>query len=616
EKVMAHRLLFESTYHGLLQELAEKHVHIINEKQLTDTQGAYVRWYFREKVRHALVPVMLEEAPVFPMLRDKIIYLAICLSSSNKKIKSRYSLIELPTDVLPRFLVLPSGDEASHVMLLDDVVRYSLPEVFSIFEYDKFEAFTIKVTRDAELDMDEDVSENLLQKLSKSLKQRKKGRPVRFIYDERMPQDLLKFLLQKLKLNKGDNVIPGGRYHNFKDFINFPRIGNRSLWYEGRPPLPHKDITPYHSLLKLIIDRDVMLHYPYQSFNHLLDLLREAAIDPHVTSVKITLYRLAANSNVINALVNAVRNGKSVTAVMELQARFDEEANIQWANTLREEGAKVIFSTPGMKVHAKLCLITRKSKGKTTRIVHVGTGNFNEATAHIYSDTALFTAHQGIAEEVQQVFTLFENPFKVYNFKHLLLSPYFMRNHLIKLVEKEIAFARAGKKGHIILKLNNLVDTQMVEKLYEAGRAGVKVQLIIRGICSVVPGVLGVSDNIEAISIVDKYLEHARILWFYNDGKEKIYLTSADWMSRNLDYRIEVACPVLDADMRSELKAFLDLQWADNTKARVFDAEQTNQYRENTGLPVARAQEDFYDYLKEMAEKARGEALSEGSWQV
>jgi polyphosphate kinase len=600
ETVLAQRDKFEAVYHKILEELADENIFILNEKQLTATQGKFVRNWFQQAVRPTLVPIMIDATIPFPALRDQVIYLIAKLSSSKHKTRPRYAIIELPTYRLPRFLVLPPEGEKNYIILLDDVVRYALDEIFSLFEADTFNAYTIKLTRDAELDLDDDISESYLQKISKSLKQRKKGKLVRFIYDEEMPEDMLRMLTRKLNLRKADNIIPGARYHNFRDFIKFPTIGPSRLLNHQKSPLPHRFLVANNSMLSAIKRRDILLHYPYQSFDYFIDMLREAAIDPQVSSIKITLYRVAQNSNVVNALINAVKNGKMVTAVLELQARFDEENNIKIADRLREEGARVIFGVPHQKVHAKLCLITRKEKGEKKRYAYIGTGNFNENTARLYSDHGLFTADQQIGNDVNQVFTYLENPVKPVTYKHLLVSPVSIRSMLTEHIKREIKNAKAGKPAWMILKMNSLVDQRLIDLLYEAGEAGVKIEMIIRGVCSLKTDVKGVSDTIKVISIIDKYLEHSRIFIFCNGGEEKMYIASADWMSRNLDHRIEVACPVLDKVIQQELKAFLEMQFADNVKARIVDKHQTNPYRRAESEKEIRAQEDFYDLLAEM----------------
>ena len=597
EIVIEQRHTSDRIYENILSELAASNIHIINEKQLSKQQGIFVRDYFQRHVRPKLVPIMLNYASEFPMLRDKTIYLAIILSKNGVANSEKYALIELPFNT-SRFLVLPE-DDGKFIILLDDVIRYCLDEVFYFFGADNFKAYTVKLTRDAELDMDDDISESILQKLSKSLKQRKKGRPVRFIYDEEMPQELLKYFVRKLHFHKNDNLNPGGRYHNFKDFIGFPKLSGKGLFYDPKPPLAHRSISTHQGdFFSLIKQKDILLHYPYHSFNYVIDLLREAAIDPDVLSIKITLYRVAENSNIINALINAIKNGKQVLAVVELQARFDEEANIFWANQLREEGAKVIFGVPGLKVHAKLCLITRRETRKIKKYAYISTGNFNENTSRLYSDHALMTANQELANEVNNIFNFLDNNLKHSGYKHLLVSPFLMRFEFLRLIDQEIKNAKNGLPAYLFFKMNSLVDQTMIEKLYEASAAGVQIRLIVRGICSLKPGVESISENIEAISIVDNFLEHSRIFIFANGGAELMYISSADWMTRNLDYRVELACPIYDPDIQAELREFLHLQWRDNTKARILDATQNNSYKTRNGETQYRAQVDIYAWLK------------------
>ncbi len=589
---------FDKSYSAILKELEKNHILIINEKQLTPEQGEFVTNYFKQEVQSTLVPLMIDKIKEFPSLKDQAIYLAVHLSDSKRKHPPKYALIEIPTDIVSRFVILPYFKDNHYIMLLDDVIRYSLKDIFYIFPHDTFKAFTIKLTRDLELDLDDDLSESMLQKITKGIKQRKVGKPVRFIYDAAINPELLKYLLKRMKLNKdNDNVIAGARYHNFRDFMNFPDLGNLHLRYQKIKPLPHPNIKPGKSLFYAIKRQDILLTYPYHSFDHFLDFLREASIDPNVKSIKITLYRVTKHSKVVNALVNAVKNGKEVKALVELQARFDEQNNIDMANRLKEEGAKIILGVPGLKVHSKLCLITRAEDGKNVNYANLATGNYNESTAKLYSDHSLFTAERKITEEVEYIFQFFENNFRIANYKHLIVSPHQMRKKLMKLIDNEIENAQAGKDAYILLKLNNLVEREMIEALYNASRAGVKIKLNIRGICSLIPGLPDISENIEGISIVDKLLEHTRVLIFCNGGDEKYYISSADFMARSLFHRVEVCVPIYDKRIQSELKRFFNIQWTDNVKARVIDAEEQNTYRERTGRSV-RAQEAVYEFLK------------------
>jgi polyphosphate kinase len=472
--------------------------------------------------------------------------------------------------------------------------------MFSVFGYTVKEAINIKLTRDAELDIDQDVSKSMLEKISKSVKDRKKGLPVRFVYDSNMSSEMLGFIMKKLGMDKKDNAIPGGRYHNFKDFIRFPNIGEKKLVYNHPPPLDHKYLQDIHSsILQVIRQKDILLHYPYHTFDHIITLLREASIDPTVESIKITFYRVADSSKIANALINAIKNGKKVTVLVELQARFDEENNIYWANKLQEEGATVIYGVPGLKVHSKLFLITTRVNNREIKYAHIGTGNFNEKTARIYTDFSLLTADKNITEEITGVFDFYTNNFKTGTYKHLAVAPFFMRQTFVNLINREIELAKAGKEAYMILKMNSLVDKDMITKLYEASQAGVKITLIVRGICSLVTDVPGYSDNIRAYSIVDKYLEHARVFIFGNNGEEKIFITSADWMSRNLDSRSEVAVPIYSAEVKKQIKDIINIQLSGNTKVRVLDSTQQNLYKKpKPGERKVRVQDEIYNYLK------------------
>ncbi len=594
--IVAQQDIFEETYSQILKELELHGIFILNEKQLSSEQAQFVRSYFKKNVQPTLVPIMVENAPSFPYLRDRAIYLFIGMEKKKKDTKGQYALVEIPTDVLSRFLVLPKDNK--YIMLLDDVIRFCLDEIFSQFEYDYIRAYTIKLTRDAELDIEQDVTKSLVKKISESIKRRKKAQPVRLVYDETMPEEMLSFLIKKLKFSKQDNPIPGGRYHNFVDFINFPNIGRSELKYKFPSPLNHLRLSSHESMFKAIKEKDVLLHFPYQSYHHIIDLLREAAIDPKVRSIHITLYRAAKKSNIINALINAVKNGKQVTAVVELQARFDEEANIHWANKLQEEGVRIVYGVQGLKVHSKLFLITRIEENKMIRYAHIGTGNFNEDTARVYTDLSLLTCDKRITTEVEKIFGFYNNNYKTGSYKHIVVSPFTMRKRFLHYINKEIEFAKAGKPCGIILKMNSLVDEDLIKKLYEASKAGVKIKLIVRSICSIVPGLKGVSENIEAISIVDKYLEHHRVFIFTHGGNEKYFISSADWMMRNLDMRSEVAVPIYDKDLQQEIKKVIDIMWNDNIKARLLNKSQDNQFRSSYNKQRVRAQEDVYKFLR------------------
>lgn len=590
---------FESTYRSILAELHGHGISIVTEKDLNRDQEDFIREFYRQKLRPTLIPLMINHLTKFPQLRDQAIYLAIWLYSSGSR-RSEYALIEIPTDVLSRFVILPRAGDRHYVILLDDVIRYCLKDIFSIFPFDHFEAYTIKLTRDAQLDLDDDLYESYIEKISKGLKQRRSGAPVRFIYDNQIPRRLLKLLKGKMGLDdQSGPFIPGGRYHNFKDFMGFPRIGPKKLSAAPLPPLAHGNIDSGTTFFKAIRRRDILVHYPYQTFDTLIEFLRQAAIDPKVRSIRMTLYRVARNSKIVNALINASRNGKKVTVVMELQARFDEAENVYWSERLQEEGVRVIHGVPGLKVHAKLILITRVSHRKTVLYANVSSGNFNETTARVYTDDSLFTADERITAEVKRVFNFLESNYRRTTFKHLLVSPYDTRRKLTRLIDTEIKNAGKGLPAWVILKVNNLEDRGLIRKLYEASEAGVDVRLMVRGMFSLVPGVKGVSERIQATAILDRFLEHSRVLAFANGGDEKLFISSGDWMERNVDHRVEVACPIYDPALKKRLKDLLDILWDDDVKARVLDKNLRNRYRPAAGAGRTHAQEAIYAYLAE-----------------
>lgn len=592
--------LFTSTYYKIVQSLAREKIILINEDQLDEAQGAFIKDFFEQQLRQYLFPIMLRNLRNVTSIKDGSIYLAVELKSSTKNVRTEYALIKVPTKSLSRFFILPEKEGKKFIILLDDVIRYCLGDIFSVFGYDTFRAYTIKITRDAELDIDNDVSRSFIDKLSESLKQRKKGIPVRFVYDDKIPEGFLNKLTKKLKISERDNLRSGGRYHNFKDFMAFPDVGRKDLLYPPFPPLAHLDLPQNTSLLNIIRQKDIMIHPPYQSFHYIIDLLREASMDPKVTSIKMTFYRAAKYSNVINALVNAARNGKAVTVFLEIQARFDEEANIILAGKLQDEGVKIIPTIPGFKVHAKLISIIRTENGEPFYYANISTGNFNESTARVYADEHLLTAHQGIASEVDRVFSLFEERYTRPVFKHLLVAPFYIRNHFNRLLDNEMKNAAMGREAWVVIKINSLVDKKIVAKLYQASQAGVRIKMIVRGICILLPGVKGLSENIQIISIVDRFLEHTRIFVFCNGGEPLYYTGSADWMPRNLDHRIEVITPIYDPDIRKELWDMLQIQLSDNTKARIIDEHQANEYKKRKDKdPLVRAQFEIYDYFRE-----------------
>lgn len=520
---------------------------------------------------------------------------------AKKREKVEYALIEIPSDQVDRIISLPSIWKKKFLIMLDDIIRYNLPQVFSIFNYDTIEAYNIKLTRDAELDIDEDISKSLVDKLTKGIKNRHIGEPVRFVYDTNMAPDMKDLIVKKLKLQKSDNLIPGGRYHNFKDFISFPAIGSSKLLNPSLPPLPQKDLEGVPSIMDVIKKKDVVCFYPFQKFDYVIDFLRQAAIDPNVTTIKINIYRVANDSRIINALINAVKNGKDVTVLIELRARFDERNNIKWSKKLESEGVKVHFGLPGLKVHSKLILVKRTEGRSERSYAHVGTGNFHEKTARIYSDASLLTSDKRITGDIDKVFDFIERPYMNKRFTNILISPYNTRSKFLRLINQEIRNAKKGKEASIMIKLNNFNDPELTNKLYEASCAGVKIKMIIRGICSLVPGVKDLSENIEVISIIDRFLEHIRMFQFHNDGDELFFIGSADWLVRNLDKRVEVTTPIYDKGIQEQMRAFINLQLQDNVKARIIDEKGKNKYVKTKGKKV-RSQIEQYNYFKSLLE--------------
>jgi polyphosphate kinase len=590
------------------KELQNQNVFIVNENEITPAQEIFIKEFYIQSVSPALATIILNDLAEFPTLKDTSGYLAIKLVMKPKtkgsllnlvkpKAEIRYAVIEIPKTI-NRFVVLPSDNEKQYIIMLDDVIRYNLKNIFNIFDYESVEAHMIKITRDAQLEIDSDLSKSMLEKIATSVKDRRIGEPVRFIYDQSIGKDTLKFFLSKMHIDATDSIIPGGRYHNRRDYMDFPNLGRFDLLYKTNPALPVNGLSLEGSILERISEKDYLVNAPYQSFSYIIKFLREAALDPKVTSIKITLYRLAKNSQVISSLINAAKNGKKVTVQIELQARFDEASNISYSEQMQTEGIELIFGIKGLKVHSKICLIERMEEGKIKRYGIISTGNFNESTAKVYTDVTLFTAHQQILKDVSKVFDFFEVNYRLHRYKHLIVSPHYTRTRFYRLIDKEIMYAKLGKPAYIKLKMNSISDIKMIDKLYEASREGVKIQLLIRGICCLIPGVEGMSENIEAISIVDNYLEHSRVYIFANAGNPEVYISSADFMTRNLDGRVEVSCPIYDYDVKKELMDSFDVGWQGNVKARLHSEKLDNKYRERGDSPVFRAQLETYNYYK------------------
>jgi polyphosphate kinase len=589
---------FDQIFVSLIRELEKVNIHIVNEKNLNKEQGDFVRNYFQTLVRPNLFPIMIEESDFTFFVKDRSIYLGVIMYQNQEVLNNRMAFIKIPTSKISRFLILPSSGDKKFIILLDDVIRYNLKEIFSIFDFDDIKAYTFKITRDAELDMDSDVSKSFIEVVSESLKKRSSGIPVRFVYDKEMPDDLLRVITRKLRITRGDNLAAGGRYHNFKDFMKFPNVGSPDLEYPPQRPLPHKALIGAKSIFDVVARQDIMLHFPYQSFHYIIDLLREASIDPQVRSIRITLYRLAKDSNVINALINAARNGKSVYVFLEFQARFDEEANIQYAEILQSAGVKIIRAIPGFKVHSKIILIRRKEGNKNVYYCNVATGNYNEETSAIYSDKSLLTVDPRISLEVLKIFELFEANYTQHKFKTLVVAPFKMRQFFMKLLKNEMNNHREGKPAWAIIKLNNLVDEKIAAQIYETAKAGVDLTVIVRGTSILLPEENHVENHLKVFGIIDRYLEHARVFIFCNGGDELYFITSADWMVRNFDNRIEIAAPIFDKEIQREVKRLIEIQIKDNTKARNVGLKHINSYRKTKSRAKIRSQIEIYKQLE------------------
>ncbi len=589
---------FNQSLNQIYRELKERNILIVKNEDLSEKQGLFVSRFYHDKLRSFLFPIMLKNVKDNLFLKDGSIYLAVEMIGK----KTEYAVIKIPHKKLGRFVILPTQDRVQSFMFLDDVIRFNLKELFNKYDYHTFNAFTIRVARDSELDLDNDyVSKTFFEQIKEGLNKRKTGRPVRFIYDGRMPEDMLQVLRKMIKLSKGDHTKSSGRYHNMRDLMAFPVFSKRYV-YKSLPALAHHQINYQQTYLKNVRRQDILLHYPYQDFGTLIGLLKEASFDAKVTTINITLYRLASYSNIINSLVNAARNGKKVRVLLEAQARFDEAANLNLVKKLQSEGVQIMPLIKGFKIHSKIFSIERKEKGKIQYYSYIGTGNFNESTARIYTDLGLLTYNQEIGKEVSEVFSLIENRFTRPKFNHLVLSPFDARTHYTRLIDQEIANAQSGKEAWILAKMNSLADKEMTRKLYQASAAGVKINLIVRGICVLKPGVKGLSENIRVISIVDRFLEHARIFAFCNNQDVRMYISSADWMVRNLDNRIEVACPIYQTNLKKELMDILQIQLNDNCKARIIDANNTNQYQKTKGK-ARRSQVETYEYYKNKLKK-------------
>lgn len=585
----------QAIHDELVRLLEVEDIVIPDETELTKGQQEFVRQFFIEKVSPTVFTLLIDGLQRLPELKDRSIYLAIKMTGRSDNKQPKYALIEVPTDLIGRFIELPKYGKR-YIMYLEDLIRYNLRYIFFIFDYEEVSAYTIKITRDAELDLDNDLSRSFIDKVSRSLRNRRTGDPVRLVFDQAIPKDLLDYIVKRVDLDPNDSLLPGARYHNKRDYIKFPNVGCPELEYPKLEPLYHPDLDLEQSHFRVIRKKDVLLCTPYHTFSHYIRFLREAALDPDVVSIRITLYRVADKSRVISALINAAKNGKQVTVVIELQARFDEEANIRWTQELRQEGVRVIFGVNGLKVHSKVCLISRKEGGKFRDYAALGTGNLNENTSRIYTDYHLLTSDKRITKDLHRLFEFFEANYRVQNYDHLIVSPHFTRSEIGKLIDAEIDNAKNGLPARIWMKMNSLSDEELIDKLYEANAYGVEIKLVVRGICSLIPGVQGLSEHIEAISIVDRFLEHTRLFIFENGGHPRYFIGSADLMKRNLDYRVEVTVPIYDKKIQKDLKEQFRIIWNDNVKARVHTRENDNPYRGIDG-PEHRSQMVLYSYF-------------------
>ena len=592
---------FNRIWKNIVRDLKKENIVLVDEKHLSSEQLVFVKDFFEQQVRGNVIPLMVESITQMPYLRDKSIYLGIVMRKKNSAYKSKYALIEVPVSAVGRFVELPTKTGGHQIILLEDIIRINLPVIFSYFGYDYFESAIFKITKDAEIDIDNDLSSNLIEKIEKGLKNRRKGKPVRFLYDREMDAGLLDYLIRRLNLNQKSNIIPGGRIHNFRHFMDFPDIVKQKSIRKAS--LTHPELSRTLRVTDVVLQKDVMLHFPYHSFNPVIDLLRESAMDPDVLSIKITAYRLAPNSKVINALINAARNGKQVTVMLEVKARFDEEANLEWKDILEQEGITVLYGIQNMKVHAKVCVIKKRAKNKTLQYGFVSTGNLHEKTARVYGDHCLLTSNRNIMADINKIFQFLEYPEKGYGplerCNTLMVSPISMRTGIESLINHEIKQAKAGKKAAITIKLNALSDVSLIKKLNDAAVAGVTINMIVRGIFCALVDHKKFSAKPRAISIVDEYLEHARVMLFYNGGNQKVFISSADWMVRNIDHRIEAAVPIQDPAIKAELQDIIHIQLQDNIKARVLDSDLLNNYVPSGAKKKIRSQIETYLYLQQ-----------------
>lgn len=591
---------YSDAVHQVISELNKENICLLSDTDLTPEQLSFIQTYYKEQLSGSIVPIWFSAVKLLDCENDENIYLAVKVSRQHPKASSDYAFLELPVSVCGRFVRLPDQDGKSYLMYLDDVIRCSLPLVFEGLGYTDFEAYAFKFTRDAEMEIDNDLRTGMLQKISKGVKSRRRGEPLRFLYDSEMPKDLLKRLLKKLDLDSLDTVLESGRYQNHKDLMRFPDCGRKNLKYPAWPSILKKELDGPDSILHKIQEKDRFIHVPFHHFDSFIRVLQEAAVSKQVGSIKITLYRLAKESKVVKALIGAARNGKKVTVVIELLARFDEASNIDWSKKMQDAGIKVIFGVEGLKVHSKITHIGMKT-GRD--IACISTGNFHEGNARMYTDCMLMTASSHLVKEVNTVFDFIERPYSPVKFKDLLVSPNDMKKKFLTLIDNEIKNKRNGKPAYIQIKVNHITDPDIVNKLYEASQAGVDVDLVVRGNCSLVTGIPGVSSHIRIHGIIDRYLEHSRIFIFADGGEEKVFIGSADWMPRNLDHRIEVIAPIYDPAIKGEMKRIVEYGLKDTLQGRIVDGKGGNEFWTSDEVTPFRSQEALYNYYAAVNEE-------------
>ena len=599
---------FDHIHKDVLKALARYNIHILQKHELNEYQKQWVRNFFVNKVLRHIAPIIIDKKmDLLSRLNGTSVYLYVALRRKDRN--TRYAVIQVPTSEMSRFMLIPpeKSRKKKHIIMLDDMIQLSLEDIFRGFvKFDEVESFSFKMTRDAEYSINDEIDESYVEKMSESMKQRLIAEPVRVIYDNDMPEDMMQDLRKRLRITKLDTMHAAGHYRNFKDFIGFPNVGREYLEHAPLPAIDSNAFSKFNTVFDAITAHDILLYYPYHRFLHVTEFVRQAAFDPSVKSIRINIYRVASNSRIINSLIDAVDNGKKVTVVVELRARFDEEANIEWSKRMTDAGIRVVLGVPTLKIHSKLCVITREERGAMINYAHFGTGNFNEKTAKIYTDYSLFTRNQELANEAVAVFDLIQYPFRRYKFQHLQISPLNARTRIQSLIRQEIQHLKEGRPAQITFKINNLVDKELMDDLYRASQAGVKIRGIVRGMCSIIPGLKGISENIEIISIVDRFLEHPRVMVFEGGGERKVFISSADWMTRNMDNRIEVGCPIYDKNLQQRIVDIMDIQFRDTLKARVIAKEQSNKYVARGNRKKLRSQIEIYDYLVKEEEKEAG----------